>query len=115
MPRFQRFQDFFGTYDGSYDGRRARLVIGDVKTNSPWPMCRLTFTELERNQVYVGTHIHKGPHDHVLTDIVLKQQEGSGQVTWRRLHLHTWDTSHLSGESIWDGIEFGMSFTRAEG
>lgn len=115
MPRFQRFQDFFGTYDGSYDGRRARLVIGDVKTDSPWPMCRLTFTELERNQVYVGTHIHKGPHDHVLTDIVLKQQEGSGQVTWRRLHLHTWDTSHLSGESIWDGIEFGMSFTRAEG
>jgi hypothetical protein len=112
MTHFQHFQDFFGAYVGSYDGRRARLELRDVKGDSPWPMCHLTFTELERNEVYVGTHVHKGPRDHIMSDIVLKQQSGGGEVTWSRLHLHTWDTSHLSGVSTWNGIEFGMSFAR---
>jgi hypothetical protein len=115
MARFQHFQDFFGTYDGSYDGRRARLEIGDVKGDSPWPMAHLRFTELERGQVYVGTYVQRGAHAHVMTDIVLKLQGGTDQVTWSRLHLHTWNTDYLSGVSIWNGIEFGMSFTRIQG
>lgn len=114
MARFNSFQDFFGTYVGHYDGRRARLVISDVKGDSAWPMCHLTFTELERDQVYVGTHVHKGKHDHILTDIVLKQRGGNDKVTWTRLHLHTWNIAYLSGVSIWNHIEFGMSFTRVE-
>jgi hypothetical protein len=112
MARFQHFSDFFGSYIGRYDGRQARLEISDVKGDAAWPMCHLRFTELERNQIFVGTHIHKGQHEHFLTDIVLREQGGNGSVTWSRLHLHTWDTEYLSGISIWNGIEFGMSFTR---
>lgn len=112
MASFTNFHDFFGTYAGSYDGRQAKLVISDIKGDSAWPMCHLTFTELERDQVYVGTHIHQSQHGHVLTDIVLQQKGGPDKVTWSRLHLHTWNTDHLSGVSVWNGIEFGMSFTR---
>ena len=114
MARFRSFQDFFGTYVGNYDGRNARLVISDVKADSAWPTCHLTFTELERSQTYVGTYVHKGRHDHIITDMVLKERGGQDRVTWSRLYLHTWNTAYLSGVSVWNGIEFGMSFTRLD-
>jgi hypothetical protein len=113
MARFRGFHDFFGTYSGHYDGRNARLVISDVKADSVRPMCHITFTELDRNQTYVGNYIHEGKHDHILTNIVLKEKGGQGEVRWSRLHLHTWNTTYLSGVSIWNGIEFGMSFKKA--
>ncbi|VVB96654.1 Uncharacterised protein [uncultured archaeon] len=112
MTNFKNPQDFFGSYIGYYDGRNAKLVIGDVKADSPWPMFHLTFTDLDRNEVYVGTHQHRGNQGHVLTDIKLNKKGGGGAVNWSRLHLHTWDIAHLSGVSLWNGIEFGMYFKR---
>jgi len=112
MANFEHFSDFFGIYVGSYDGRQSRLEISDVKADSPWPVCYLQFTDMDRGQTFGGTHVHKGPHHHVLTDIILNEQGGGEPLTWSRLHLHTWNTTYLSGISIWNGIEFGMSFTR---
>lgn len=112
MTNFKGFQDFFDSYVGYYDGRNAKLEIGDVKADSPWPMCHLTFTELDRNEVYVGTYQQKSKHGHVMTNIMLNRKGGQGTVTWSRLHLHTWNIDHLSGVSLWNGIEFGMYFKR---
>jgi hypothetical protein len=112
MARFKGWQDFFGTYIGEYDGRNAKLEIGDLKGDYPGPMFHIVFTELERGEVYVGTHAEKGNHGHIMTNITLKLKGGNNTVSWPKLFLHTWNTDFISGISTWNGIEFGMSFRR---
>ena len=114
MAIFSSYQNFFGTYLGHYDGRNARLVIGDAKADSEWPQFRIEFIELDRNQVFIGTHTEKGKVGHIIHDITLKKRGGNGTVTWRELFLHTGDTNYISGISIWNGIEFGMCFSRIQ-
>jgi len=115
MTRFRSYQDFFGTYTGDYDGRNARLKISDVKADSAWPIFHIEFTELDRNEVYTGNHTEKGNHGHIMTNITLSRKGGSGSVKWSKLYLHTWNIDHLSGVSLWNGIEFGMCFKRVHG
>lgn len=105
-----KHQDFFGTWLGEYDGRKAKLVISDTKGDSPHPMLHLRFTELERDETYVGT-VTQDHDSHVLTHMTLKRVGGSGYVTWKRLKLE--DRNSLSGISTWNGNEYGMSFTRS--
>ena len=112
MASFTSPSNFYGSYTGSYDGRDAQLVIGDLKDDSPSPSFHLRFTDLDRNEVYVGSHVETGQHGHILTNITLNKFGGGGSVTWSRLYLHTWNIAFLSGVSVWNNISFGMSFSR---
>lgn len=115
MAQFTGLNNFVGTYTGSYDGRPARLVISDLKDDSIYPTFHIVFTDTSRNETYAGTHEERRNLGHVLTDIELNRQGGSGNITWSKLYLHTWDISYLSGVSLWNGSEFGMSYQRVGG
>ena len=112
MTNFTGYQNFIGSYSGSYDGRNARLVISDLKDDSAINHLHLEFTDLDRGETYVGLVNVAAPSDHVLSNIKLSQLHGGKSVSWSRLLVHTWNVRFLSGESVWNGREFGMSFTR---
>ena len=104
MTKFTGYQNFIGSYSGSYDGRNARLVISDLKDDSTTNHLHLEFTDVDRGETYVGLVNVGTPSDHVLSGIELAQSHGGKTVSWSR--------KFLSGESVWSGREFGMSFTR---
>jgi hypothetical protein len=112
MANFKSYQDFFGTYTGSYDGRNARLEITDIKADSVRPVLHIKFTDLDRNEVYQVTHFFDNPKAHILQNITLKQTGRSNSIVWKEVLLHTWSTNFLSGISVWNGIDFGMSFKK---
>jgi hypothetical protein len=115
MANFQGIGDFVGTYRGSYDGRNAQVTIeagapGIVSFNS---LFTVTFTDLDRNETYQGiATIPEAVVTHIMSDFQLNRLGGNGSVYWSRLFLHTWDISYLSGVSVWNNTEYGMSFTR---
>jgi hypothetical protein len=115
VARFTGIQDFFGTFEGRYDGRRARLVVSDIKGDSLESILNIRFTDLDRNETYVSNHNAGTDPSHVLRGIKLKRQGGNATVSWPRLMVHTWDVRYLSGESEWNGKEFGMFYTRQAG
>jgi hypothetical protein len=112
MAQFHSTDDFIGSYQGSYDGRNASVSIASVISFNT--VLRITFTDLDRNETYEGqwSAPEASPATHLLANSTLNQVGGSGQVSWSKLYLHTWNTSFLSGVSVWNNIEFGMSFTR---
>jgi hypothetical protein len=112
MTTFTGYQNFIGSYAGSYDGRQARLMISDLKDDSTTDRLHFEFTDVDRNETYVGLVNVGTPSDHVLTNISLAEKQGGKTVFWSRLFVHTWNVLFLSGESVWNGHEFGMSFTR---
>ena len=112
MTTFTGYQNFIGSYLGSYDGRNARLVISDLKDDSATNRLHLEFTDVDRGETYVGLVNVAGPSEHILSGIKLSQPHGGKTVSWSRLLVHTWNVRFLSGESVWNGREFGMSFTR---
>jgi hypothetical protein len=110
MTNFTGYQNFIGSYTGSYDGRNARLVISDLKDDSAVDRLHLAFTDIDRGETYTGLVNVGNPHDHTLSNIKLSRSGST--VSWSRLLIHTWNVRFLSGESVWNGKEFGMSFTR---
>ncbi len=116
MAQFNNVNDFVGSYSGSYDGRHAEVTImagaqGVVSFNT---LFTVTFTDLDRNEQYQGiAAVQEGAIDtHIFSDFTLNRVAGNGSVYWSKLYLHTWDTSYISGVSVWNNIEFGMSFRR---
>ncbi len=112
MAQFQSTDDFVGSYQGSYDGRNASVLITSAFSFNT--VLNIMFEDLDRNETYEGlwSAPEGSPPTHILADITLNQVGGSGQVYWSKLYLHTWNTSYMSGVSVWNNIEFGMSFTR---
>ena len=115
MAQFSSIVDFNGFYTGSYDGRQAELeiVVSHPVTDQPISLA-LKFVDRDRNQEY-SANVHLGFQEHtthILRDITLHAAGGSSDIQWSRLHLHTWNTNYLSGVSIWNNQEFGMSFSR---
>ena len=51
-----------------------------------------------------------GPQGHELPGFSLATNDFSASVTFNRLLLHTWDTSYVSGETSWNGTEYGCMF-----
>ncbi len=65
------------------------------------------------NETYRGiATIPEAVITHIMSDFQLDRVGGNGSVYWRRLFLHTWDISYLSGVSVWNNTEYGMSFQR---
>lgn len=116
MAQFNNVLDFTGSYRGSYDGRDSRVTIqeGAAGIKSFNLLFTVTFTDLQRNETYQGiASVPEGVLDvHVLSDFTLDRSGGGGSIYWSRLHLHTWDVSYMSGVSVWDNTEYGMSFRR---
>lgn len=116
--QFESTLDFGGEYQGRYDGRNAKLSIWQVYAIYPPDgySFGITFTDLDRGETYTnsGTPLiqNSGPNAHVITNFALWKQGGDGQVHFMRLLLHTWDIDYISGESEWNGQEYGMFFTR---
>ncbi len=116
MAQFRNVLDFTGSYRGSYDGRDAHVTIeeGASGVRSPNTLFTVTYTDLQNNEVYQGiASVPEGVLDvHVLSDFTLDKLGGGGSVYWSRLYLHTWDTSYMSGVSLWANTEYGMSYRR---
>lgn len=112
---FQGTQDWSGTYSGVLDGRPATLSIhvsqpyaGDF---NDWAF---TISLTDHGGVYYWTHsdliANVGPQGHELPGFSLATNDFSAYVTFNRLLLHTWDTSYVSGETSWNGTEYGCMF-----
>lgn len=104
-------QGICGTYVGYCGNRKAQLEIRGDSSQSQ-EIYHLRFVELERNQVYLATHIKRDSRSRALSDIVLSQQDGDKQVTWPQLYSHPWDRDYLSGIGIFDNIQQGISLRR---
>ena len=115
MARFENPNDFWGTYDGFHDGRRARMTIGDTKGDFPVPTFLITFEDLDRNVSFRSlvqqTDRTKG-RGHILRDVTLEERGGDGKKNFALILLHTWDTRHLTTVSRWGGREFGGCYRR---
>jgi hypothetical protein len=114
MAQFHATTDFIGNYRGSYDGRNAAVTIASVISFNT--VLRITFTDLDRNETYMGEWVvpegSPVPVTHILANLTLNRVGGSGQIYWSKLYLHTWNISYMSGVSVWNNTEFGMSFAR---
>jgi len=116
MAKFHSIRDFVGTYRGNYDGRNAEVMIieGAEGLVSYKHLLTVTFTELDRQETYKGVAtLPEAAITHILSDFHLDSVTGN-RVYWRRLFLHTWDISYLSGVSVWNNTEYGMSFRRIQ-
>ena len=116
--QFESTLDFGGNYVGRFDGRNGRLEVNQVYAIYPPNSYSfvVTFIDLDRNQTFSNSgnaHIEDtGPQGHKITNLVLYGPQGA-QVTFSRLLLHTWDIDFISGESVWNGQEYGAFFTRS--
>lgn len=108
---FRDVRAFHGTWEGVYDGRRARLRIVVVRQS---PGTRhtlyLTLTDLDRDEAFTGSLEDVPATSHLAGGIALR---GSAALTLRALMLHTQDTDRLSGTSVRDGRGFPLSFHRS--
>lgn len=112
MTQFHSTTDFVGTYRGSYDGRNASAIITSAISFNT--ILTIEFTDLDRHETYKGEWASQegSPPTHILANIMLNQVGGNGQIQWSKLYLHTWNIAYMSGVSVWNNTEFGMSFTR---
>ena len=111
--RFERTTDFIGSYRGSYDGRNASVKISSLISFKL--VLEIVFTDIDHKLTYKGIWAapsEVSPPTHILANIKLNQVGGSDQIYWSKLYLHTWDISYMSGVSVRNNVEFGMSFTR---
>ncbi|MEU1779048.1 hypothetical protein ABZ545_06090 [Streptomyces abikoensis] len=110
---FRDVRAFGGTWEGVYDGRRARLRIVVVR-QSPGTLhtlyLTLTLTDLDRDETFTGSLEDLPATSHLAGGIALR---GSAALTLRALVLHTRDTDRLSGTSVRDGRGFPLSFRRS--
>ena len=115
MARFEHLSDFWGTYEGFNDGRRARMTIGDTKGDFPVPTFLVRFEDLDRNvsfQSLVQQKDRTAGRGHILRDVTLDERGGNGKKSFALILLHTWDTAHLTTVSRWGGREFGGCYRR---
>ncbi len=110
--------DWNGNYIGVNDGRACTLRIDVPRQyagSSDW-LFQVEFTDFAGNR-WANTALHL-PNDndriHEMRDMTLFPRSGqSGDLSWKRLHLHTWDTNYITGWSEWRGQQYGMIFARA--
>ncbi|MCC3776503.1 hypothetical protein [Streptomyces sp. UNOB3_S3] len=108
---FRDVRAFHGTWEGVYDGRRARLRMVVVR-QSPGTKhtLYLTLADLDRDETFTGSVEDVPATSHMAGGIALR---GSAALTLRALVLHTRDTDRLSGTSVRDGRGFPLSFRRS--
>ena len=113
MATWQGPNDFYGTYTGRWDGRRATLEIDDRVGDHPAWLCNIRLFDHDRDAKYSASHVTHSEPRHCFRDLELK---GFGGTTGSKhiglLLLQTWDTAYLCGYDIWNGKEFGFSFER---
>ncbi|WP_141522458.1 hypothetical protein [Bacillus toyonensis] len=111
--------DFTGKYRGKYDGRNALLEFWSV-FNIFRPGTKysfgIKFIDLDRGLTFANNG-HQliqdmAGHFHVIKNFNIPLEGGHGYVNFSRLLMHTWDTDYISGESSWNGQEYGMFFVR---
>lgn len=113
MNNFQGPNDFLGVYEGSWDGRRARLTIDDKVGDVAVFICNITLEDLERNTTYRANSVRHAEHKYMFRDVRLKGIRGTTSSKFVKIMLlHTWNTDHLSGMDIWSDREFGFAFQR---
>ncbi len=109
--RFSNSADFYGTYEGYTDGRKARLIISKVGYATS-----IKLIDLSRNVTF-GTTTQSMPikvgSPHILESLdLIGSNKDSKKIG--RLYLHTWNTNYISGNTIWNGQKFGILFTRVK-
>jgi len=107
--RFQSAADWEGTYDGSLDGRRAKLVIQYIPQDVNNTL-HIDLQDLDSNKRYVG--IVSIQNINIIQDLVLRSKDGRKKTLINRLHLHRDNTDYISGYSIRLGNEYGILFIK---
>lgn len=102
-------KQWFGTYTGRNDGRRARLSIEPNAANTA---LEITFEDLERGTELsarvAGSHWEDQPV-HIIRDLTLTGAAGN-QKRIGRLFLHN-DPRFISGYAVWKEKDFGLAFS----
>lgn len=119
---FESILDWSGIYVGRFDGRKARFEIGQVYEIYPpdgYAFGAISYTDLDQNKTYsreTPTQLiaNVGPQGHELPGftLLLNGNYNLDTVTFSRLLIHTQDIDYISGESVWNGQEYGAFFTR---
>ena len=107
---FKSAADWEGTYDGSLDGRRAKLVIQYIPQDVNNTL-HIDLQDLDSNKRYVG--IAYIQNINIIQDLVLRSKDGRKQTLINRLHLHRGNTDYISGYSISLGNEHGIVFIKS--
>ncbi|MEU4211000.1 hypothetical protein AB0F13_13570 [Streptomyces sp. NPDC026206] len=109
--KFHDVRAFHGTWEGVYDGRRARLRIV-VTQEAPGTLCTLylTFTDIDRGETFTGSRERLPWNCHEVGSITLS---GAATLFWPSLLIHTGDTDVLSGVSDRSNRRYPMSFHRS--
>ncbi|MFI9235138.1 hypothetical protein [Streptomyces sp. NPDC053079] len=108
---FRDVRDFHGSWEGVYDGRRARLTIA-VAQEPPAMLATVyfTFTDLGRDETYTGSRRNVPPGTRAIAAITLG---GPALLSWPTLLIHTRDTDILSGTADPGGRRHPMVFYRS--
>lgn len=108
--KFKSAADWEGTYDGSLDGRRAKLVIQYIPQDVNNTL-HIDLQDLDSNKRYVG--IASIQNTNIIQDLVLRSKDGRKKTLINRLHLHRGNTDYISGYSIRLGNEYGILFIKS--
>ena len=113
MTQFRGPNDFLGTYEGRWDGRRARLEIDDRVGDSGRWLCNIRLFDLDADAKFSATHVTHSDPPHSFRDLELRGFGGTdGSKHVPLMLLQTWNTKYLCGYNVWNGKEFGFSFER---
>lgn len=117
---FRDFRDWAGEWEGSYDGRPARLRI-DVPpslrstTRFYFDLTFGTAPDLWWTRLSFDTF---DADAHLVRDRRLYPMfggtPGRDELEWPLLLLHTWDTDFIAGISRWQGRDYGLFFQRRD-
>ncbi len=107
---FKSAADWEGTYDGSLDGRKAKLVIQYIPQDVNNTL-HIDLQDLDSNKRYVG--IVSIQNINIIQDLVLRSKDGRKKTLINRLHLHRDNTDYISGYSIRLGNEYGILFIKS--
>jgi len=104
-------ESWTGAYAGRSDGRPARLEIrragGDI------PELRIEIEELDRGGLFTGSVTPPtGDDSHIIRDLTLRREDGSGEKSIEALILDTRNGDHVTGVSSWRGNEYGLAFAK---
>ena len=111
MGTFNNPDQFFGTWHGSWDGRSARLEIGDYKDDGPVWHCHITL--IDGTAKFRADRVRHDVKPGIFRDVTLKGIDGTVDTKEvKLLQIHTWNDDWISGFSMWHGTESGFAFQR---
>ena len=111
MANFTGPNDFFGEYEGKWDGRDARLTIDDRVGDFSDFLCNITLQD--GDSTFRASNVTNSDIAHAIVEVELSGiGSTSGSKDIAILIMHTWDIDQISGYDVWSEQPYGFWFTR---